>query len=120
MVGSIVATLRRSPIVKTLEVIELVEEESAQLLRARVEVTDGSTPYIREAIFLRASKYSYHWQTATGEMLIRWDNAPHHPEIPTYPAHKHEGEQIHPSIRVSAEEVLAEIAAVLKSKGLVK
>jgi len=57
---------------------------------------------------------------SAGEILIRWDNAPHHPEVPTHPNHKHEGEQINPSVRVSVEEVLNEIAAVLKARGAVK
>jgi hypothetical protein len=100
--------------VKDLEVIELVEEESVQLLRARAEIMDNSILHIREAIFSYTSKYSYHWQTSTGEVLIRWDNAPHHPEIPTHPDHKHEGEEISPSTRVSIEDVLAEIATILK------
>jgi len=120
MVGHIIATLRHSSLVKDLEVIEVVEEESVQLLRVRAEIIDGSLLHLREAIFPQTSKYSYHWQARTGELLMRWDNAPHHPEIPTYPDHKHEGEQISSSARVSVEEVLAEIAAVLKSKGLIK
>lgn len=48
--------------------------------------------------------------------MLRWDNAPHHPEIPTHPDHKHEGEQVGPSVRASVENVLAEIAIVLKNK----
>ena len=117
MVGHIIATLRQSPIVRDLEIIEVVEEANVQLLRVRVEIIDGSPLHVREAFFPYASKYSYHWQTRTGELLLRWDNAPHHPEIPTHPHHKHEGERIGPSARVSVEEVLAELAATLKNTG---
>ena len=49
--------------------------------------------------------------------ISRWDNAPHHPAISTHPYHKHEGERIDPSIRVSIEDVLAELATRLQSKG---
>lgn len=120
MVGHIIAALRRNPIVKDLEVTELVEEESVQFLRVQAELIDGSLLYVRELFFSDSSKYSYPWQTRAGEMLLRWDNAPHHPEIPTYPDHKHEGDQVGPSVRVSVDEVLTELAAVLKSKGQVK
>lgn len=120
MVGQIIVTLRRSSLVKNLEVIELVEEESAQLLRVKVEFVDGSLLHVREAIFSDSSKYSHHWQTQAGELLIRWDNAPHHHEVPSYPDHKHEGERLGSSTRVSVEEVLNEIATVLRSKGLAK
>jgi len=38
--------------------------------------------------------YSYHWESTlqTG-MIHRWDNAPDHPEIATFPKHFHEGAQ---------------------------
>ncbi|OGG52302.1 MAG: hypothetical protein A3F84_23370 [Candidatus Handelsmanbacteria bacterium RIFCSPLOWO2_12_FULL_64_10] len=120
MVGQIIAALRRSPLVKELEVLEVIEEESVQFLRVKAEIVDGSLLYVREAFFPDHSKYSYHWQTRTGEMLIRWDNAPHHPEISTHPDHKHAGEQVRPSSRVSVEEALAELSEALKRKGKIK
>jgi Family of unknown function (DUF6516) len=117
MVGHIVATLRQSPLVRDLEIGAMIDEANVQLLRVRAELIDGSLLYVREAIFPHTSKYAYHWQTSTGEMLLRWDNAPHHPEIPTHPHHKHDGEQIGPTARVSIEDVLAELATRLQSKG---
>jgi hypothetical protein len=103
--------------VRDLEVGEMIDEASVQLLRVRAELIDGSLLYVREAIFPRTSKYSYHCQTSTGEMLLRWDNAPHHPEIPPHPHHKHDRERIGPAARVSIEDVLAELATRLQSKG---
>jgi hypothetical protein len=117
MVGHIIAALRQSSIVRDIEVLEVVEEASVQLLKVRAEIIDGSLLYVREAFFPRSSKYSYHWQTRIGELLLRWDNAPHHPEISTHPHHKHAGEQIGPSERVSIDDVLAELTATLRSKG---
>src|SRR5437667_11527342 len=117
MVGYIVAVLRQSPLVRDLEVGEMIDEAGVQLLRVRAEIIDGSLLYVREAIFPHTSKYSYHWQSRTGEMLLRWDNAPHHPAISTHPHHKHEGERIDPSMRVSIEDVLDELATRLQSKG---
>ena len=34
-------------------------------------------------------KYSYHYQDLNGNMIFRYDMAPHHPEIETFPHHKH-------------------------------
>src|SRR5947209_19459189 len=108
MVGHIVAALRQSPLVRELEVGEMIDEASVQLLQVRAELIDGSLLYVPEAISP---------QTSTGEMLLRWDNAPHHPEIPTHPHHKHDGERIGPTARVSIEDVLAALATRLQSKG---
>lgn len=69
MVSHIIAVLRRSPLVRDLDVVELVEEESVQLLRVKVEMVDGSMLHVREALFSHTSKYSYHWQTPTGELM---------------------------------------------------
>jgi len=35
-------------------------------------------------------KYSFHWQRADGTLVCRWDNAPHHPELSTFPHHLHD------------------------------
>jgi len=94
MVAEIVSALRRSLIVTSFDVTELVEEESVQFLRVRAEIIDGSVLYVRELFFPGHTKYSYRWQTSSGEMRLRWDNAPHHPTIPTHPHHRHEGERV--------------------------
>lgn len=39
---------------------------------------------------LRTEKYSFHWQHPDGHLICRWDNAPHHPELSTFPHHIHE------------------------------
>ena len=89
MFGRIIEILNASPIVADYEIRQLVEEQSASFLRAEVMLVDGSQLFIKELLFPDGSKYSYHWQTADGQLPIRWDNAPHHPEIATYPDHKH-------------------------------
>jgi hypothetical protein len=38
--------------------------------------------------------YSFHWeQRRQHGKLYRWDNAPHHPQIATFPHHLHEGDE---------------------------
>ena len=34
-------------------------------------------------------KYSYHYQNRNGNLIFRYDMAPHHREIETFPHHKH-------------------------------
>ena len=99
---------------------EIVREEThgdVGLFRYRVKLVDGSSLEMFEKFSLyqdrlEVSKYSFHWQDANGHLLMRWDNASHHPEFPTYPAHKHQGdgEEVHPHKPVTAEEILIVIA----------
>lgn len=39
--------------------------------------------------------YAYHWERRRqcGQMY-RWDNAPHHPHVSTFPAHFHMGDEL--------------------------
>lgn len=40
---------------------------------------------------LAVEKYSFHWQRNDGTLICRWDNAPHHRDVTTFPHHLHEG-----------------------------
>ena len=37
------------------------------------------------------TKYEPHLMDAAGRCVVRYDNAPHHPELDTFPDHKHLG-----------------------------
>lgn len=38
---------------------------------------------------LRTDKYSFHWQNKAEKLQERWDNAPHFPNLPNAPHHRH-------------------------------
>lgn len=42
-------------------------------------------------------KYSYYWLDEMNNLIIGWDNAPHHKQIESHPNHKHIGKEILPS-----------------------
>ncbi len=99
-----------------------VVREEAQgdvgLFRYQLTLRDGSLLEMFERFDIAGEKlqvrrYSFHWQSADGELRRRWDNAPHHPEMSTHPHHVHEGADANVLAHraVSAEEVLAIIAA---------
>ena len=115
MFSRIIEILDSSPIVADYEIHQLIEEISASFLRVEVIFVDESKLYIKELLFPDGSKYSYHWQDADGKLLVRWDNAPHHPEISTYPNHKHVGDEVLSSSRISIEDVLSAIRAQIAS-----
>ena len=53
-------------------------------------------------------KCSFHWQQNDGQLIKRWDNAAHHPEIETYPDHLHDSaeDSVFPYKPVRFEEIL--------------
>jgi hypothetical protein len=57
-------------------------------------------------------RYSFYLQDAQGRCVWRYDNAPHHPELPTFPHHKHVGpaETAVAAPQPTLRQLLAEIA----------
>lgn len=85
-------------------------------LRIRLRFSDESLLEISEAILIIGEEpfwlsYRYHYQNPRGEIVFRYDNAPHHAEISSYPEHKHTEDTVvassHPSIKTVLEEVQA-------------
>lgn len=62
----------------------------------------------------RKIAYSYHCQDVQNEMVFRYDNAEHHPELETFPHHKHIGDKTFPSAAFSLEKVLEIIVNQIK------
>ncbi|MBN1814890.1 MAG: hypothetical protein JXA14_23830 [Anaerolineae bacterium] len=66
-------------------------------LRARLTLSDGSllefSEYVQRSPEDRISVviYSYHWANANGNLIRRWDNTPHFPDLPGFPRHIHDG-----------------------------
>jgi len=59
-------------------------------------------------------KYRYQCMDAKQGLIFRYDNAPHHPEVDTFPHHKHVSLQIETSREPSLSSVLLEILRIIK------
>ncbi|UOG91393.1 MAG: DUF6516 family protein [Candidatus Thiothrix sulfatifontis] len=60
-------------------------------------------------------KYRYQYMDAAQTMIFRYDNAPHHRHVVTFPHHKHDGDVIRDSLELSLADVLLEIAEYQRS-----
>ena len=79
----------------------------------RLRFWDGSQLQVTEALVLRAFaivkvRYNYHYQRADGTIVFRYDNAPHYADLPGFPEHKHEGEQVLSAPAPDLSQVLRE------------
>ena len=91
-------------------------------IKGTVAFTQGIQLFLMEFVHteprLVKTKYRYHCQNAKGNLLFRYDNAPHH-RINTFPHHKHVrtargGERIIPGGPPTIETVLSEIIAFIE------
>jgi hypothetical protein len=93
----------------------------ALLIKGNIIFENLSELHFREIIsFTHADlfdkiAYSFHYQDKKNALIFRYDNAEHHPEIPSYPHHKHlPKSNIEISEEISLTEVIFEICHEFK------
>ena len=89
--------------------------DDAGYIRGQIIFLDGSRLHFREYIDFEDGferlMYSFHYMDPARRLIFRYDNVAHHPQIATYPHHKHAGseENVGTSPAPTLAEVLAEI-----------
>jgi len=82
--------VKHHKIVKSHKVMEYEHVGSSSRFKAEIRFKDDSSLSIRQIVIESFFfKYAYHWQDREGQLIRRWDNAPHWPAISTFPHHKH-------------------------------
>lgn len=111
--AAIEAALQRCAAVVThsLHTVEL--SPNTGYVEGEAFLVDGSRLIFFD--FLRRSgsspereKYRYHYMDLHNRLIFRYDNAPHHPEVATFPHHKHTATGITESDAPAFAAVLAE------------
>ena len=85
--------------------------------KLRLLITDGSFLDIWLSV---DGDYAYHWERRgqTGQ-IYRWDNAPHHAQVSTFPDHLHEGNEqtvMESDLSPTPELALREILGFIKKE----
>ena len=88
------------------------------VVEGEIRFTDNSFLHFIEFVNVKEGvkryKYSYHYQDKAEKVVFRYDMAPHHKEIKTFPHHKHLGsEKVIESLAPSLSEVIQEIEGIL-------
>jgi len=109
-----------SPVVLSLQVREREERLQEGYIRIRARLSNGDLLEAFEFVVntpdgIHTLTYRIHWQRDDGRLRRRWDNAPHHQEIATFPDHVHRGlaEQIEPSEPMTILKALAFVERAL-------
>jgi hypothetical protein len=113
--------LLTDPLVSAFRVVRERVTATAGHLRARLTLRDSSllefSEYVQRASADRVAvvTYSYHWANAAGDLIRRWDNTPHFPNLPGFPHHVHDGSTgaVTPGQPASIFSVLDEIGRLL-------
>ena len=76
-------------LVDSYQIYDFRQSSTASYLNLKIIFVDRSELHVKEYMDETHRKYAFHWQTASGDLICRWDNAPHFPQIFTFPHHKH-------------------------------
>ncbi len=111
--------LTLSPIIDSFTILKRRETEGAAYIRAKAVITDGSLFEIslywqlaEDTVQLVA--YRFHWQDEKENLIKRWDNAKHHPEVKTFPFHMHAGKE--KDVKESTAMELLDVLTILEAE----
>ncbi|OQX23915.1 MAG: hypothetical protein BWK80_23440 [Desulfobacteraceae bacterium IS3] len=101
----ILKLLDRAAGVNTYEIQDYKRWSDGFYYRLKVVFADKSVLFAREYVDPAEKHYAFHWQNKENLMIMRWDNAPHHRDISTFPHHRHSDKEISESTDISIEEI---------------
>jgi len=99
----------------TVEELRVVVTTLGAIFQASIRFSDESTLHVIEELERTGGQqamriqYAFHYQDANGKLVFRYDNAPHHPHLATFPAHKHLGDTVVEAQVPDLADVLREI-----------
>lgn len=82
-------------------------------IKGRIEFIDGSTLEFSEQLPTYRRKFRFHYMDAQHNLITRWDSAPHHRALNTFPFHQHTPQGIHDHPAITLLEALDGVAAKL-------
>lgn len=86
---SVLEILRGHPLVKDVRVVEF-DETPAGSVELKVRCRMGGDYQFQVWIHAEADSLDYSFQLFSDGPILRWDNAPHYPNIATSPHHFHD------------------------------
>ncbi len=101
--------LDSSKIVKSYHILDFKTFENGFYIKISVEIINTSKIFITEYIDENERNYSYHWQDDKNNLIIRWDNAPYHKSIETFPHHLHNNKGVFESYDITISDILKTI-----------
>ena len=108
-----VKILKESKIVDSIISIDSDAFGEYYKLKVQARLINGWRLYVWEHAMPQFRRYAYHISKGS-ELVIRWDNAPHHRGIKSFPHHKHVKDTVLESKEVKIEDILREVERMIK------
>ena len=112
-----VKILKESSIVESILSIDSDAFGEYYRLKIQARLVNGWKLHVWEHATPKIQRYAYHISKGT-QLIIRWDNAPHHRQVKTFPHHKHVNKDILESKDMSIEDVVKELENMIRGESL--
>ncbi len=115
---SLVDALSASPVVASSDATLDKRGPRTGLIRGEARFVDRSRLNFSELVAdiqtaIVRTIYSFHYQNPNDELIFRYDDTPHHPEVTSFPHHKHNDEGVVSTEPPTLETVLKEITTTI-------
>ena len=101
-----------SHIITQRSLVEKVYHDELGFIEGRLQFTDDSRlefGELKNGRVVSKPKYRYQYMNRKNELIFRYDNAKHYPDLPNFPHHKHSPGGVEASTEPTLENVLEEI-----------
>ena len=88
---------------------EYDEDADVGIISGSINFKDGSAFHFKEVFLEKSRQYRYHYMVERNNLVSRWDTAPHHKELKSFPYHIHLPDGVKESKPVKLIDVLDEI-----------
>lgn len=93
----------------------LVSEEMG-IIKGKIVFVDNYSLDFRELVSAEHTDYRFHFMDGNNRLIKRWDSAPHHKEITSFPFHLHTPEGVMECDKINLIEVIDIIKAAMSKK----
>ena len=76
------------------------------VITGKVVFIDKSILDFMELVSTKEAEYRFHYMDKDKNLIFRWDSAPHHKEVPTFPYHLHTKKEVKESKKVNFIDIL--------------
>ena len=95
---------------------EYDEDADVGIISGIITFKDGSVFHFKEVLLGKNRQYRFHYMDGRNNLISRWDTAPHHKELKTFPYHIHLPDCVKESRPVKLIDVLDEIQSIVISR----
>lgn len=92
---------------------EYDEDADVGIIGGSLTFKDGSIFHFKDILLGKNRQYRFHYMDERNNLICRWDTAPHHKELKTFPYHVHLADGVKESRPVKLIDALDEIESIV-------